>query len=62
MATLKRICVFCGSSFGARPAYKQAAEQLGKTLATRGLGLVYGGGNVGLMGAIADAALAAAGK
>jgi uncharacterized protein (TIGR00730 family) len=62
MATLKRICVFCGSSFGARPAYKQAAEQLGKTLATRGLGLVYGGGNVGLMGAIADATLAAGGE
>jgi uncharacterized protein (TIGR00730 family) len=59
---LKRICVFCGSSFGARPAYKQAAEQLGKTLAHRGLGLVYGGGGVGLMGAIADAALAAGGE
>jgi uncharacterized protein (TIGR00730 family) len=59
---LKRICVFCGSSFGARPAYKAAAEQLGKTLAERGIGLVYGGGGVGLMGAIADAALAAGGE
>jgi len=59
---LKRICVFCGSSFGARPAYKQAAEQLGKALAARGIGLVYGGGCVGLMGAIADATLAAGGE
>lgn len=62
MKALKRICVFCGSSFGSRPAYKQAAERLGKTLAHRGLGLVYGGGGVGLMGAIADAALAAGGE
>jgi uncharacterized protein (TIGR00730 family) len=59
---LKRICVFCGSSFGARPAYKQAAEQLGKALAGRGIGLVYGGGGVGLMGAIADATLSAGGE
>lgn len=62
MKALKRICVFCGSSFGSRPAYKQAAEQLGKALADRNLGLVYGGGNVGLMGAMADAALAGGGE
>ncbi len=62
MKALKRICVFCGSSFGARAEYKQAAEHLGKALADRKLGLVYGGGNVGLMGAIADAALAAGGE
>jgi len=62
MKKIKRICVFCGSSFGARPAYKDAAERLGKLLAERGIGLVYGGGCVGLMGAIADAALAAGGE
>jgi len=62
VTALKRICVFCGSSFGARAAYKQAAEQLGKALADHKLGLVYGGGNVGLMGAVADAALAAGGE
>ncbi len=62
MNRLRRICVFCGSSFGARPAYKQAAEHLGRLLAERGLGLVYGGGGVGLMGAMADACLAAGGE
>ena len=62
MTSLKKICVFCGSSFGARPAYKQAAEQLGRAIAGRRMGLVYGGGGVGLMGAIADAALAAGGE
>src|SRR5450432_624269 len=62
MRTLKKICVFCGSSFGLRPAYKHAAQQLGKALAARKLGLVYGGWGVGLMGAIADAALAAGGE
>lgn len=62
MKPLKRICVFCGSSFGARPAYKQAAEHLGRLLAERGIGLVYGGGGVGLMGAMADACLAADGE
>ncbi|HET9180489.1 MAG TPA: TIGR00730 family Rossman fold protein [Candidatus Angelobacter sp.] len=59
---MKRICVFCGSSFGVRPAYKDAAERLGRLLAERGIGLVYGGGCVGLMGAMADAALAAGGE
>jgi uncharacterized protein (TIGR00730 family) len=58
---VKRICVFCGSNTGARPAYTQAARQVGTTLAWRGLGLVYGGGCVGLMGVVADAALAAGG-
>lgn len=62
MTALKRICVFCGSAFGARPAYKQAAEHLGRLLAERGLGLVYGGGGVGLMGAMADACLRAGGE
>jgi uncharacterized protein (TIGR00730 family) len=55
---MHRICVFCGSSPGARPAYLTAARSLGGTLARRGLGLVYGGASVGLMGAVADAALA----
>ncbi len=59
---MKRICVFCGSSMGNRPAYAQAAAALGRLLAGRGLGLVYGGGNVGLMGEMADAALAAGGE
>ncbi len=59
---MKYICVFCGSSMGLRPAYKVAAQAMGETLARRDLGLVYGGGNVGLMGIVADAALAAGGQ
>jgi len=62
MSTLKHICVFCGSSVGARPAYVEAARELGGTLAGRGLGIVFGGGKVGLMGVLADAALAAGGE
>jgi uncharacterized protein (TIGR00730 family) len=53
---LERICVFCGSSSGVRHAYVAAARALGEALARRGLGLVYGGAAVGLMGALADAA------
>ncbi len=52
------VCVFCGSSDGAQPEYKQAATHLGATLAAKGHGLVYGGASVGLMGAVADAVLA----
>lgn len=59
---LRRICVFCGSNFGARPAYAQAASQVGHLLAERGIGLVYGGANVGLMGTVANAALDAGGE
>jgi uncharacterized protein (TIGR00730 family) len=59
---LKRVCVFCGSSPGARPAYATAARQMGVTLARRGLGLVYGGASVGTMGMVADATLAAGGE
>ena len=55
---MRRVCVFCGSSPGARPIYAGAARALGETMASRGLGLVYGGGNVGLMGILADAMLA----
>ncbi len=51
------ICVFCGSSLGAREDYREAAWRLGKTLAERDIGLVYGGASVGLMGVVADAAL-----
>jgi uncharacterized protein (TIGR00730 family) len=54
---LKSVAVFCGSSFGARPSYLDAARAMGTELAARGIGLVYGGGRVGLMGAVADAAL-----
>jgi cytokinin riboside 5'-monophosphate phosphoribohydrolase len=46
---MKRICVFCGSSAGSRSDYRTAAEELGTELARRNIGLVYGGGNVGLM-------------
>src|SRR5512134_2140592 len=54
---MQRICVYCGSNAGARPAYAAAAQGLARACAERGLGLVYGGGNVGLMGVLADAAL-----
>jgi uncharacterized protein (TIGR00730 family) len=57
-----RICVFCGSSPGRTPAYAAAAHQLGALLARRDIGLVYGGGNVGLMGIVADAVLAGGGE
>jgi uncharacterized protein (TIGR00730 family) len=59
---MKRICVFCGSSSGSRPEYRAAAEELGAELVRRNIGLVYGGGNVGLMGVIADTVLNAGGE
>ena len=59
MSGIRRICVYCGANVGARPAYAEAARRLGQFLGERGLGLVYGGGNVGLMGVLADAALLA---
>lgn len=62
MAELRRVCVFCGSSPGARPSYVAAARALGRLLAGRGIGVVTGGGCVGLMGAVADAALDAGGE
>lgn len=57
----KSVCVFCGSKCGADPAFRAAAEEFGQELAKRNLRLVFGGGQVGLMGVIADAALAAGG-
>ncbi len=57
-----RLCVFCGSSPGNQAVYLEAAQQLGSALAKAGIGLVYGGAQVGLMGAVADAALAAGGE
>lgn len=59
---LRRVCVFCGSSMGRDPAHRAAAYAMGRELATQGLGLVYGGGSVGLMGVIADAVLAEGGE
>lgn len=61
-AKLKRICVFAGSRDGADPAYTEAAARLAEAIVAAGLGLVYGGGRVGLMGAVADAALAEGGE
>ena len=58
----RRICVFCGSSPGAQPEFGAAAELLGRALAGAGIGLVYGGASVGLMGRLADSALAAGGE
>jgi uncharacterized protein (TIGR00730 family) len=59
---IRRVCVFCGSNAGRRPEYAQSAREMGRVLAARGLGLVYGGGNVGLMGIVADTVLAAGGE
>ena len=59
---MRRLCVFCGSSIGNKKSYRAAAEELGRFLASKKIGLVYGGGKVGLMGALADAALAAGGE
>ena len=59
---MKRVCVYCGSSPGARPDYARAARDLGRTLASEGLGVVYGGSNVGLMGQLADGVLEGGGE
>ncbi len=62
VTSLRRVCVYCGSNAGASAEYRSAAEALGTLLAVQGVGLVFGGGRVGLMGAIADAALRAGGE
>ena len=59
---MKRLCVFCGGNAGRHPAYAAAARELGHSLAARGIGLVYGGGKVGLMGVLADATREAGGE
>jgi uncharacterized protein (TIGR00730 family) len=59
---LKRICVFCGANPGRNPSYAALATETGRALARRGLGIVYGGGRVGLMGSLADGALGAGGE
>src|SRR5262245_21660092 len=62
MSAMKSVCVFCGSNLGDKPIYREMAAQVGRRLAALGLTLVYGGGNVGLMGVLADAALEAGGR
>jgi hypothetical protein len=59
---MKRLAIYCGSATPADTMYIDAAREIGRALATRGIGVVYGGGRLGLMGAIADAALAAGGE
>jgi uncharacterized protein (TIGR00730 family) len=59
---MRRVCVFCGSNSGRSSAFGEAARALGSALARRGIGLVYGGGRVGLMGEVADAVLAGGGS
>jgi hypothetical protein len=62
MRALRSVCVYCGSNAGNRPIYAERAAALGTLLAQQGIAVVYGGGNVGLMGIVADAALAAGGE
>lgn len=62
MSNLKSICIFCGSSKGFSPKYEAVSKQLGKQLAEQNIEIIYGAGNVGLMGVVADAALDAGGK
>lgn len=59
---MKSVAVYCGSTLGNSPRFEEAAQQVGAELARRGLRMVYGGGNVGLMGTVADAAVAAGGE
>ena len=59
---MSRLCVFCGSNAGAAPAFAEAAARLGSALASREIGLVYGGGNVGLMGVLADSVIERGGE
>jgi uncharacterized protein (TIGR00730 family) len=60
--SIKRIAIYCGANLGTDAAFKSTAERLARTLVREGIGIVYGGGSVGLMGAVADAALAAGGE
>ena len=60
--SIASLCVFCGSSIGARPEYRESAEWLGRELALRGITLVYGGSSIGLMGVVANAVMAGGGQ
>ena len=62
MSKIQSICVYCGSSPGRDPIYKQSGRMLGKSIAENGLELVYGGGTKGIMGAVADGVMSAGGK
>lgn len=62
MTQMKRLAIYCGSASPADPVYIERAREVGRTLAERGIGVVYGGGRLGLMGAVADSALAAGGE
>ena len=62
LKSMKRLAVYCGSSMGTDPAFADSARELGKTMAGRGIGLVYGGGRLGLMGVVADSVLAGVGE
>lgn len=62
MQTIRQVCVYCGSAGTVEPHFRQAASELGTALAGAGIGVVFGGGRVGLMGLLADAALAAGGR
>ncbi len=62
MPAIRSVAVFCGSRIGNRPAFREAAAELGQGLARAGMQLVFGGGRIGLMGALADAVLAAGGR
>jgi uncharacterized protein (TIGR00730 family) len=61
MSSIRRVCIYCGSSAVVAPSFRRAASDLGRALAGAGIGVVYGGGRAGLMGLLADAALAAGG-
>lgn len=61
MKTISSLCVYCGSAVGTNPAYREAAVQLGRSMAENGIRLVFGGGRVGLMGVLADAVIAGGG-
>jgi uncharacterized protein (TIGR00730 family) len=62
LRAVERICVFCGASPGARPVYRETTAELARLLVEHGIGVVYGGGGVGLMGALADAVIEAGGE
>ncbi len=62
MPSIKRLCVYCGSAVGHDPRYREAARELGESMAAAGIELVYGGGRIGLMGVLADAVLASGGR